>query len=123
MGKVSRHKTFEPFGPGASGSHPAQTGTNDERNEEYIGQFTHVLSNRALNEVKGGYSHFGFRNELLTEWSKHWQAAARDQRSPRITSRASALPATPTIRAIETNECRSCAMISRSPSTRAVATT
>jgi Carboxypeptidase regulatory-like domain len=85
MGKFSRHKTFEPFGPGASGSHPAQTGTNDERNEEYIGQFTHVLSNRALNEVRGGYSHFGFRNELLTEWSKHWQAPRVTNGHPRIT--------------------------------------
>ena len=85
MGKFSRHKTYEPFGPGASGSHPAQTGTNDERNEEYIGQFTQVLSNRALNEVKGGYSHFGFRNELLTEWSKHWQAPRVTNGHPRIT--------------------------------------
>jgi len=85
MGKVSRHKTYEPFGPGASTSHPAQTGTNDERNEEYIGQFTQVLNNRTLNEVRGGYSHFGFRNELLTEWSKHWQAPRVTNGHPRIT--------------------------------------
>ncbi|HKE87190.1 MAG TPA: carboxypeptidase regulatory-like domain-containing protein [Vicinamibacterales bacterium] len=85
MGKFSKHKTYEPFGPGASTSHPAQTGTNDERNEEYIGQFTQVLSNRALNEVKGGYSHFGFANELLTDWSKHWQAPRVTNGHPRIT--------------------------------------
>jgi hypothetical protein len=85
MGKFSRHKTYEPFGPGASTSHPAQTGTNDERNEEYIGQFTQVLNNRTLNEVRGGYSHFGFRNELLTEWSKHWQAPRVTNGHPRIT--------------------------------------
>ena len=85
MGKVSRHKSFEPFGMGASTSHPAQTGTNDERNEEYIGQFTQVLNNRTLNEVRGGYSHFGFRNELLTDWSKHWQAPRVTNGHPRIT--------------------------------------
>ncbi len=85
MGKFSRHKTYEPFGPGASTSHPAQTGTNDERNEEYTGQLTQVFSNRALNEVRGGYSHFGFRNELLTEWSKHWQAPRVTNGHPRIT--------------------------------------
>jgi hypothetical protein len=85
MGKFSRHKTFEPFGPGASNSHPAQTGTNDERNEEYTGQFTQVLTNRMLNEVKGGYSHFGFANELLTNWSKHWQAPRVTNGHPRIT--------------------------------------
>ena len=85
MGKMSRHKSWEPFGPGAANSHPAQTGTNDERNEEYIGHLTQVLSNRMLNEVKGGYSHFGFRNELLTEWSKHWQAPRVTNGHPRIT--------------------------------------
>jgi hypothetical protein len=85
MGKLSRHKTWEPFGPGAATSHPAQTGTNDERNEEYLGHLSQVLSNRMLNEVKVGYSHFGFRNELLTEWSKHWQAPRVTNGHPRIT--------------------------------------
>ena len=85
MGKLSKHKSWEPFGPGASNSHPAQTGTTDERNEEYLGQLTQVLSNRMLNELKGGYSHFGFRNELLTEWSKHWQAPRVTNGHPRIT--------------------------------------
>ncbi len=85
MGKMSRHKSWEPFGPGQTNSHPAQTGTTDERNEEYMGHFTQVLSNRMLNEVKGGYSHFGFRNELLTEWSKHWQAPRVTNGHPRIT--------------------------------------
>ena len=85
MGKMSRHKSWEPFGPGAANSHPAQTGTNDERNEEYLGQLWQVLSNRMVNEVKGGYSHFGFRNELLTDWSKHWQAPRVTNGHPRIT--------------------------------------
>ena len=85
MGKMSRHKSWEPFGPGAANSHPAQTGTTDERNEEYLGQLSQVLGNRGLNEVKAGYSHFGFRNELLTEWSKHWQAPRVTNGHPRIT--------------------------------------
>ena len=85
MGKVSRHKSWEPFTGGASGSHPAQTGTTDERNEEYVGQLTQVLSNRALNEVKAGYSHYGFANTLLTEWSRHWQAPRVTNGHPRIT--------------------------------------
>ena len=83
MGKMSRHKSWEPFGPGASNSHPAQTGTNDERNEEYR-PVVQVLSNRTVNAC-GGYSHFGFRNELLTEWSKHWQAPRVTNGHPRIT--------------------------------------
>ena len=36
---------------------------------------TQVLSNRAVNEIKGGYSHFGFENNTLVTWSKHWQAS------------------------------------------------
>ena len=36
---------------------------------------TQVLSNRAVNEIKGGYSHYGFENNTLVTWSKHWQAS------------------------------------------------
>ena len=41
-----------------------------------------MLSNRALNEVRGGYSHYGFANNTLVTWSKHWQAPRRHQRLP-----------------------------------------
>ncbi len=85
MGKVSAQRGWDPFGPGASTSHPAQTGTTLERNQEYLGQLTQVLSNKALNEIKGGFSHYGFENELLTNWSKHWQAPRVTNGHPRIT--------------------------------------
>ena len=41
-----------------------------------------MLSNRTLNEVKGGYSHYGFRNELLDRLVEALAGAARDQRPP-----------------------------------------
>jgi hypothetical protein len=86
MGKAAARRTFQPVVPGnLSTTHPAQAGSNDERNEEFLGQLTTVLSNRALNEVKAGYSHFGFRNELLSSWSKHWQAPRVTNGHPRIT--------------------------------------
>jgi len=87
MGKIARHKSVDPLlsGGSATTTHPAQTGTDDSRNEEYLGTLTQVLSNRALNEIKGGYSHFGFRNTLLTEWSRHWQAPRVTNGHPRIT--------------------------------------
>ena len=86
MGKGSGQRSWEPFSPPANAtSHPAQSGTTDERNEEYLGQLTHVMSNRALNEVKAGYSHYGFRNELLSSWSRHWQAPRVTNGHPRIT--------------------------------------
>jgi hypothetical protein len=85
MGKVSGQRGWEPFGGGASGSHPAATGSTDEHNTEYLGQFTQVLGNRALNEIKGGWAHYGFDNRLLTEWSRHWQAPRVTNGHPRIT--------------------------------------
>ena len=82
MGKVSGQRSWEPFGPGASNSHPAATGTTLERNQEYLGQVAQVLSNRAVIELKVGYSHYGFENELLTSWSKHRQSPARPTATP-----------------------------------------
>ena len=84
MGKASGQKSYDPFGNGSSTSHPASTIDQDERNQEYIGQFTQVLSNRALNEIRGGYSHYGFANATLVNWSKHWQAPRVTNGYPRI---------------------------------------
>jgi hypothetical protein len=85
MGKASGQRSKDPFGNGSSTVHPASTIDQDERNEEYIGQFTQVLSNRALNEVRGGYSHYGFANNTLVTWSKHWQAPRVTNGYPRMT--------------------------------------
>ena len=74
MGKVSGQNSYEPFGNGAANAHPASTIDVDEHNREYLGSFTQVLGNRTLNEVRGGYSHFGFANATLVNWSRHWQA-------------------------------------------------
>jgi hypothetical protein len=49
---------------------------------------TQVLSNRAVNEIKGGEAVFGLSNRNLTTWSNHWQKAdGIDTGSPRITFR------------------------------------
>jgi hypothetical protein len=73
MGKVSHSSLLEPFGPG-TGNHPSATNSNQEHNTDVIGQFTHVLSNRAVNEVRFGYASYGLDQRSLTSWSKHWQA-------------------------------------------------
>jgi len=75
MGKVSGANHFIPFGTGASTTHPASTNSEDRINREYMGQFTQVLSNRALNEVKVGFSEWNILQGNLTTWSNHW---ARD---------------------------------------------
>jgi outer membrane receptor protein involved in Fe transport len=73
MGKVSRSTLFEPFGPG-TGNHPSATNSNAEHNTDVIGQLTHVISNRAVNEVRFGYASYGIDQRSLTKWSNHWQA-------------------------------------------------
>ena len=85
MGKVGAGRLWEPFGLPGTG-HPAATNLTREYNNEYLGTFTHVLSNRALNEIKLGRTEFGLYNENLTQWSNHWQQAKGvTTGSPRIT--------------------------------------
>jgi hypothetical protein len=84
MGKWHEGRRFDPFGVG-NANHPSATGSTDEKSRELLGQVTQVLSNRALNEFKIGYSEFGFDQAGLTSWSRHWQAAnGVTQGSPRI---------------------------------------
>jgi hypothetical protein len=85
MGKASAQQGYDPFGAGSSTTHPASTIDTDEHNQEYLGQFTQVLSNRSVNEIRGGWSHYGFSNKTLVEWSKHWQAPRVTNGYPRIT--------------------------------------
>jgi hypothetical protein len=75
MGKGSAGRFYQPFGAPAANNHPASTNDTHEINNEGIGQFTQVLSSRALNEVKVGYAYFKFENSGLTHWSNHWQKA------------------------------------------------
>ena len=74
MGKVSHSGLLEPFGAG-TGNHPSATNSNREHNTDVIAQFTHVITNHAVNEVRFGYASYGLDQQSLTSWSKHWQAA------------------------------------------------
>jgi hypothetical protein len=73
MGKVSAGNRWDPFTAG-NNSHAAATGSQKDVNREYLGQFTQVLGNRALNEVKVGYTKYFFDQANLTTWSNHWQS-------------------------------------------------
>ena len=81
MGKVSGAKRFEPFTAG-NNSHPAATGSQADVNREYLGQFTQVLGNRALNEVKVGFTKYSFDQANLTTWSRHWQSRTASASHP-----------------------------------------
>ena len=75
MGKVSGASHDEPFGTPNATQHPASTNRQDRDNREYLGQYTHVISSRAVNELKGGFAEWNVWQENLTRWSNHW---ARD---------------------------------------------
>jgi hypothetical protein len=81
MGKVSYAKKWQPFGAGGT-NHPAETGSQADVNREYLGQMTQVLSNRAVNEIKGGFTKYFFDQVNLTTWSNHWQASTRTDSHP-----------------------------------------
>jgi carboxypeptidase family protein/TonB-dependent receptor-like protein len=84
MGKWHEGRRYDPFGPG-NANHPAATGFSDEASREVLGQLTQVLRSTVVNELKVGYSEFGFDQGALTHWSNHWQAAnGVTQGSPRI---------------------------------------
>ena len=92
MGKVGHSSLFEPFGAGAS-THPSATNSNAEHSTDVLGQLSHVISNRALNELRVGYASYGIDQQSLTSWSKHWQAAnGITSDGPRITFRGFSFP-------------------------------
>jgi hypothetical protein len=61
---------FEPFSQLGS-DHPAGSGSAREKTTNLVTQFTQVLGQRALNEIKVGYAGFKFEHRNLTTWSRH----------------------------------------------------
>jgi len=74
MGKVNHSNLLDPFGTGNS-NYPAATARNEEHSTDVLGEFTQVLSNKAVNAVRLGYAAYGINQSSLTSWSNHWQAA------------------------------------------------
>jgi hypothetical protein len=72
MGKIGIAEDDDPFGDGSATQHPASTNSQDRKNHDYLGQLTQVLSSRAVNEVKVGFSDWNVFQGNLTHWSKHW---------------------------------------------------
>ena len=75
MGKGHYTKHLIPFGTGSATNHPASTNSEDRTSQEYLGQFTHVMSSTAVNEVKVGFAEWNIFQGNLSTWSNHW---ARD---------------------------------------------
>lgn len=73
MLKFSSTRGWQPFQAG-NNSHPAATQSQEDENREYLGRYTKVIGNRAINEVKVGFKQYSFSQRNLTTWSNHWQA-------------------------------------------------
>ena len=72
--------------PGNTQTYASAVSTNREYSDERLIQLTQVLSNKAVNEIKGGEAVFGLSNQNLTTWSNHWQKInGINTGSPRIT--------------------------------------
>lgn len=81
VGKVTAARKWQPFTAGDT-SHPAATTAQADENAEYHVHFTQVLSNRAVNEVKAGYTEYFFDQKNLSSWSRHWQGFKHHERAP-----------------------------------------
>ena len=74
MGKAHFASDVDPFGTGSATQHPASSNRQERTSQEYLGQVTQVLSNRAVNEIKGGFAGWQIWQYNLTSWSNHWQS-------------------------------------------------
>ena len=73
MFRVTRADSFSPGSLGTD--HPSGASSNESLEYSYFGNLTQVLSNRAVNQIKVGYSRWGFHQEPYARWSNHWQAS------------------------------------------------
>jgi len=74
MFKADGAQRFTPFGTLGS-NFLAGANSTDENSWRVFGNLVNVLSNRALNEVKVGYSYIWWNQQPPTRWSNHPQAA------------------------------------------------
>ena len=72
---------------GGGSNHPSNATENKRHNDEIYSTLTQVLGNRALNEIRGGFSSFYYYNYSMVRWPDHPMAASQGVTigTPRIT--------------------------------------
>ena len=114
-GEGDRRPSAGSRSPPATTAIPPPPGATAETNREYLRQFTHVLSNRALNEIKVGKTRWIFRNANLTTGATTGSAASASRPARRASrSPVSRLAATTSIRATARRTTGASATTSRS---------
>ena len=74
MVRADAGRETRPVNEPDTGLHPSGTTGFKRHNESVFLTLTQVLSNRALNEVKGGFNQFDFYDEGIVNWPGHPQA-------------------------------------------------
>ena len=86
MTRLSKFQEWIPYQGASSDSHPASMEKFRRNSDGILMSLTSVLGNRALNEVKAGFSSFLYKTENYTTWAQHPQAGVITTfGSPRIT--------------------------------------
>ena len=72
MTRLNRWTSVIPMNtPGGAIRHPASADRAQRNSEEVFMVLTQVLSNRALNEIKGGYANYVWQNTPIPTWPNH----------------------------------------------------
>jgi hypothetical protein len=66
-GSLHRRLFYE-LGGGSAVTHPSRGGTREQMAPQYFGTFTQVLSNRTVNEIRGGAASFEQKNQAAVRW-------------------------------------------------------
>jgi hypothetical protein len=61
--KYTNHYPYDPRVTGGAAQHPSTASTTDRWSDQLFASFSHVLSDRAVNEIKGGYTSFVFESD------------------------------------------------------------
>ena len=78
-------KEFRPIDEPDTAAHPSSASSVKRHNEGIYATFQKVLSNRALNELKGGFNSYDSLNDSIVTWPNHPHAAEGfTQGTPRI---------------------------------------
>ena len=64
----SHYKNLQPVTGGGSTSHPSTASSNNRFTDQYFGDYTQVLSNNTVNEIKGGLASNFYTLEPLAGW-------------------------------------------------------
>jgi hypothetical protein len=86
MARLSKFTEWIPYQGASSDSHPAAMEEFKRNSDSVLLSMSNVLGNRALNEVKAGFSGFYYATLNYTNWPSHPQASSITTfGSPRIT--------------------------------------